>query len=53
MTREWARRGERLAVILITAGILCMVQPFVLALLAYGFDMVLAGMILFAIVSHL
>ena len=53
MTREWVRRGEQVAVALIAAGILCMVQPFVLALLAYGFVLVLAGMIMFMVVSHL
>ncbi len=53
MTRVWVQRGEQLAVVLITLGILCMVQPFVLALLGYGFVMVLAGMVLFMIVSHI
>ena len=53
MTRVGAKRGEQAAVVLISVGILCMVQPFVLALLAYGFVMVLAGMVVFMIVSHL
>ena len=52
MVRVWAQFGERAAVTLITVGILCMIQPFVLALLAYGFIMVLAGLVVFMIVSH-
>ena len=52
MTRVWVQRGEQFAVALITVGILCMIQPFALALLAPGFVMVLAGMVLFMIVSH-
>jgi hypothetical protein len=52
MTRVWVQWGGHLAVVLITVGILCMIQPFVLALLSYGFVMVLAGMVLFMIVSH-
>ncbi len=52
MTRIWVQWGEQ-AVALITLGILCMVQPFVLAPLGDGFMMVLAGMVLFMIVSHM
>ena len=53
MTRVWVPRGGQLAVVLITVGILCMVQPFVLTLLSYGFVMVLAGLVLFMIVSDI
>jgi hypothetical protein len=52
MAKAFAQRGEQFAIALITIGILSMVQPFVLALLAYGFMMVLVGMVLFMIVSH-
>ena len=52
MAKAFAQRGEQIATVLITVGILSMVQPFVLALLAYGFIMVLVGMVLFMIVSH-
>ena len=53
MAKAFAQRGEQIAIALITVGILSMVQPFVLALLAYGFMMVLVGMVLFMIVSHM
>ena len=53
MTRPWARRGELFAVLLIIIGILFMIQPFVLDLLAYGFVVTLVGLIGFTVVSHL
>ena len=53
MTRAWARRGEQLAVLLIIVGIVSMVQPFTVQLLAYGFVLALIGMILFTVTSHL
>ena len=53
MAKAFAQRGEQIAIALITLGILSMVQPFVLALLAYGFMMVLVGMVLFMIGSHM
>lgn len=51
--RQWARRGEQLAVLLIILGILLMIQPITVVLLAYGFVVILAGMVLFIITSHL
>ena len=53
MAKAFARWGEQIAIALITVGILSMIQPFVLALLAYGFLLVLGGMVLFMIVSHM
>jgi hypothetical protein len=53
MTDRRIRIGEQLAVALILLGILMMVQPVVLDLLAYGFVLVLIGLVLFIVVSHL
>jgi hypothetical protein len=50
---QWARRGEQLAVLLIILGIIMMIQPITVVLLAYGFVVVLAGMVLFMITSHM
>ncbi len=52
MTRVWVQRGEQLAVVLITLGNPVHGSAIVLALLGYGFVMVLVGMVLFMIVSH-
>jgi hypothetical protein len=53
MSTSLARRAEQLSVVLIVVGILCMIQPFTLNLLSYGFVITLAGMIAFTITSHL
>lgn len=53
MTDLRIRRGEQTAVVLILIGILCMIQPFWVYLLAYGFVITLVGMIVFIVVSHL
>lgn len=53
MITLWARRGEQLAVVLIVLGILFMIQPLTVYLLSYGFVIVLVGLILFIITSHL
>jgi hypothetical protein len=53
MITRWARRGEQLAVVLIILGILFMIQPLTVYLMAYGFVIVLAGMVLFIITSHM
>lgn len=50
---RWARRGmmENIAIALIALGVLMLVQPFVLALYTYSFITVLAGTLMFTIVS--
>lgn len=53
MTALWIRRGEQTAVVLILIGILCMIQPFWVCLLAYGFVITLIGLVAFIVVSHL
>jgi hypothetical protein len=48
------RRGpwEGLATILIAAGIVMLMQPFALVLYTYSFITILAGTVMFVIVSH-
>ena len=48
------RRGpwEMLATILIGVGVLMLMQPFVIALFTYSFVIILAGTVMFLIVSH-
>jgi hypothetical protein len=53
MIFNWARRGEQLSVALIILGIILMIQPVTAVLMAYGFVIVLAGMIVFIITSHI
>jgi hypothetical protein len=53
MIAQWARRGELLSVVLIVIGILFMIQPLTVYLMAYGFVILLAGMIVFIITSHM
>ncbi len=50
---RWARRGvmENVAVALIALGILMLVQPFSITLYSYSFVTVLAGTLMFTIVS--
>jgi hypothetical protein len=50
---RWARRNlmENVAVALIALGILMLVQPFSIALYGWSFTVVLAGTIMFMIVS--
>ncbi|HWE63025.1 MAG TPA: hypothetical protein VHB98_15030 [Chloroflexota bacterium] len=48
-----ARRAEQASVVLIMVGILCMVQPIKVDLLAYGFVVTLIGLVGFIITSHL
>ena len=47
------RRGpwEAVAVVVIAAGVLMLLQPFSLALYSYSFATTLAGVVLFTIVS--
>ena len=45
--------GEIVAIALILIGFLMMVQPFALILYTLGFLVILSGVILFNIVSHL
>ena len=49
----WLRRGrmELLACIVITAGIVMMLQPFVMALFTYSFLTTLFGTVMFMVVS--
>ena len=53
MIVRWARRGEQLAVALIILGILFMIQPLTVVLMAYGFVIVLVGLIVFIVTSHM
>jgi hypothetical protein len=53
MRSSIVRRAEQAAVVVILAGILCMIQPFTLVLLAYGFVVLLIGLVAFMITSHL
>jgi len=48
------RRGpwETLATILIASGVLMLMQPFALPLFTYSFATILAGTVMFIIVSH-
>jgi hypothetical protein len=51
---RYFRRGpwENAAVVLIALGILMLMQPFALALFTWSFATILAGTVLFVIVSH-
>ena len=51
---RWFRRGpwENAAVVLIGLGIAMLMQPFALALFTWSFVTILAGTVLFVIVSH-
>ena len=48
------RRGswEMIASIIITIGIVMLMQPFLLSLYTYSFVVTLAGTVMFVIVSH-
>ncbi|MFT4783554.1 MAG: uncharacterized membrane protein YjjP (DUF1212 family) [Paracoccaceae bacterium] len=48
------RRGpwEMLATILIAAGVVMLMQPFVLVIYSYSFIVTLVGTVMFIIVSH-
>lgn len=50
---KWLRRGpmESLATALIAAGVLMMLQPFLLVLFTYSFVTTLAGVVMFTFVS--
>ena len=50
---RWARRGllENIAILLIALGVLMLVQPFSIALYSNSFITVLAGTLMFTIVS--
>jgi len=52
MTRIF-RRGpwENLATAIIAIGVVMLCQPFVMALYTYSFDMILAGVVMFLIVT--
>jgi hypothetical protein len=54
MSRRWFRRGpwELVATVLIGAGVFMLMQPFALVLFTYSFVVILAGTLLFLIVSH-
>jgi hypothetical protein len=45
--------GEMVAIALIIIGFLMMVQPFAMILYTLGFSVILSGVILFNVVSHL
>lgn len=48
------RRGawEMLASILISVGVIMMMQPFIISLFTYSFIVTLVGTVMFIIVSH-
>lgn len=50
---KWLRRGpmELLACVLIALGILMLLQPFALVLFTYSFATMLAGTVMFMVVS--
>ncbi|WP_407526506.1 hypothetical protein [Methylobacterium oryzisoli] len=50
---RWPRRGpmEAVATVLIAAGVLMLLQPFVLVLYTYSFVTTLAGVVMFTVVS--
>ena len=50
---RWLRKGptERVATVVITAGVFMLLQPFSMALYTYSFLTTLAGTALFTIVS--
>jgi hypothetical protein len=50
---RWARRGlmENVAVGLIILGVVMLVQPFSIAIYGWSFSVVLAGTVMFIIVS--
>ena len=50
---RWARRGllENVAIALIALGVFMLVQPFAITLYTYSFITVLAGTLMFTIVS--
>jgi len=50
---RWARRGvmENIAIGLIVLGVAMMVQPFAIAIYGWSFSVVLAGTVMFIIVS--
>ncbi len=54
MSARWFRRGpwENAAVVLIGVGVFMLMQPFALALFTWSFVTILAGTVMFVIVSH-
>ena len=54
MSRRWWRRGpwENIAAALIGAGVIMLMQPLSLTLYSYSFAVILAGTVMFVIVSH-
>ena len=54
MTRRLLRRGpwEMVASFLIALGVFMMMQPFAIALFSWSFLVVLAGTVMFIVVSH-
>ncbi|MEO1091560.1 MAG: hypothetical protein AAFX81_13070 [Pseudomonadota bacterium] len=51
---RWLRRGpmENLATVLITAGVVMLMQPFALVLFSWSFTVILIGTVGFIVVSH-
>ena len=50
----WLRRGplENVATVLIAVGVVMLMQPFALALFSWSFTVILAGTVMFILVSH-
>ena len=50
---SWLRRGptERLATVMVVAGVLMLLQPFSMALYTHSFITTLAGTLMFTVVS--
>ena len=51
---SWLRRGplENVATVLIAIGVVMLMQPFALALFSWSFTVILAGTVMFILVSH-
>jgi len=50
--RQYKDRLEMIGQVVMILGILCLVQPFGLAIFSIGFPILLIGLILFIVVSH-
>ena len=52
--RRWLRRDpwENAASIVIGLGVVMLMQPFAIALVTWSFSVILAGTVMFTVVSH-
>jgi uncharacterized membrane protein YecN with MAPEG domain len=51
--RKFGELGDYVAMALIIIGFLMMIQPITIVLYSYGFTVILSGVILYNITSHL